>query len=222
MQMRLLTPIPLLLTMALTTVAGAAPIPRQALDAAWEFKLSTVPDATALASDAAPWQSVDLPHDFSIAGPIAQANPTGGAGGFFPAGVGWYRKELNAPADWAGKRVSLEFEGVYMNADVFVDGEKVASHPYGYTPIWCDLNLQPGRHLIAVRADNSQQPNSRWYSGSGIYRHVWLHVKEPLHIASEGGVYVKSTVEKDKAVLEIQSPWSTRARSPAVWWSVSS
>ena len=79
------------------------------------------------------------------------------------------------------------------------------SHPYGYTPIWCDLNLKPGRNVIAVRVDNAQQPNSRWYSGSGIYRHVWLHVNDPLHIASEGGVYVKSTVEKEKAVLEIQT-----------------
>jgi beta-galactosidase len=175
------------------------------LDAGWDFKLSSATDATQLASDAAVWQSVDLPHDWSIAGPIAQANPTGGAGGFFPIGVGWYQKELNMPTEWAGKRVSLEFEGVYMNADVYVNGEKAASHPYGYTPIWCDLNLKPGRNVIAVRVDNAQQPNSRWYSGSGIYRHVWLHVNDPLHIASEGGVYVKSTLEKDKAVLEIQT-----------------
>jgi beta-galactosidase len=148
---------------------------------------------------------VDLPHDWSIAGPIAQANPTGGAGGFFPAGVGWYRKELDVPAQWAGKRVSLEFEGVYMNADVYLNDQKVTSHPYGYTPIWCDLDLKPGRNVIAVRVDNGQQPNSRWYSGSGIYRHVWLHVNEPLHIAGEGGVYVKSTLENGKAILEIQT-----------------
>jgi beta-galactosidase len=203
--MRVLMPVSVLLTMALTTVAGAAPIPRQALDAGWTFKLSNASDAAQLESDAAAWQAVDLPHDWSIAGPIAQANPTGGAGGFFPVGVGWYRKELNIPADWAGKRIRLEFEGVYMNADVYANGEKVASHPYGYTPIWCDLNLKPGRNVIAVRVDNAQQPNSRWYSGSGIYRHVWLHVQDPLHIASEGGVYVKSTVEKDKAILEVQT-----------------
>jgi beta-galactosidase len=203
--MRLLPPISMLLAMAVTTAVVAAPIPRQSFDAGWNFKLSTAPDAAQLEADSTAWQSVDLPHDWSIAGPIAQANPTGGAGGFFPAGVGWYRKELNVPADWAGRRVSLEFEGVYMNATVYVNGEKIATHPYGYTPIWCDLNLKPGRNVIAVRVDNAQQPNSRWYSGSGIYRHVWLHVNDPVHIAAEGGVYVKSSVEKEKAVLEIQT-----------------
>lgn len=194
-----------LLTMMLAAVAEAAPIPRQSFDAGWSFQLSNAPDAARLESDAATWQRVDLPHDWSIAGPIAQANATGGAGGFFPDGVGWYRKELDVPPEWAGKQISLEFEGVYMNADVYVDGEKLASHPYGYTPIWCNFNLKPGRHLVAVRVDNSKQPNSRWYSGSGIYRHVWLHVQDPLHIASEGGVYVKSTGDKQKAVLEIQT-----------------
>lgn len=203
--MRMRTPLLALLTLAFTAAAAAAPIPRQSFDAEWQFKLSNAPDAAQMASEAAVWQSVDLPHDWSIAGPIAQANPTGGAGGFFPVGVGWYQKELNVPAEWAGKRLSLEFEGVYMNADVYVNGDKVASHPYGYTPIWCDLNLKPGRNVVAVRVDNGQQPNSRWYSGSGIYRHVWLHVNDPLHIASEGGVYVKSSVEKGEAVVEIQT-----------------
>ena len=203
--MRLSLPLSVALAMAVATVAGAAPIPKQSLDAGWTFKLSSAPDVAQLEADATTWQTVDLPHDWSIAGPIAQANPTGGAGGFFPVGVGWYRKELAVPADWAGKRIRVEFEGVYMNADVYANGEKVANHPYGYTPIWCDLNLKPGRNVIAVRVDNAQQPNSRWYSGSGIYRHVWFHVNEPLHIASEGGVYVKSTVEKEKAVLEIQT-----------------
>jgi beta-galactosidase len=203
--MRLRTPLSVFLSLAVTAAATAAPIPRQSFDAGWQFKLSNAPDAAQLASDAAAWQAVDLPHDWSIAGPIAQTNPTGGAGGFFPVGVGWYQKELNVPAEWAGKRLCLEFEGVYMNADVYVNREKIATHPYGYTPIWCDLNLKPGRNLVAVRVDNGQQPNSRWYSGSGIYRHVWLHVLDPVHIAPEGGVYVKSSVEKDKAVLEIQT-----------------
>jgi beta-galactosidase len=201
----MLTGISVLLTMAVTAVAGAALIPQTSLDAGWGFKLSTAPDPAQLESDTASWQSVDLPHDWSIAGPIAATNPNGGPGGFFPTGAGWYRRDLEVPAEWAGKRVSLEFEGVYMNAEVYVDGVKVAGRPNGYTPVWCDLNLSPGKHSIAVRVDNSKQPNSRWYSGSGIYRHVWLHVNEPLHIASEGGVYVKSTIQEGKAVLEIQT-----------------
>jgi beta-galactosidase len=203
--MRFFNPVAMLLTLTLAAVAEAAPIPRQPFDDSWSFKLNGAPDPQGLALETGAWQSVNLPHDWSIAGPIAQANAMGGAGGFFPDGVGWYRKELDVPAEWVGKRMSLEFEGVYMNADVFVDGEKLASHPYGYTPIWCDLNLKPGRHAIAVRVDNSKQPNSRWYAGSGIYRHVWLHVDDSLHIAPEGGVYVKSTLQQAKAVLEIQT-----------------
>ena len=118
--------VPLMITLA--EVADAAPIPRQSFDAGWSFLLSSAPDPPKLASDTGAWQPVDLPHDWSIAGPIAQASPTGGAGGFFPAGMGWYRKELDVPAEWGGKRIVLEFEGVYTNADVYVDGDKLASH----------------------------------------------------------------------------------------------
>ncbi len=205
----------LLLAVGIAAGAQAAPVARQRFDDNWSFKLSSAPDSQALESDTASWQSVDLPHDWSIAGPIAATNPNGGPGGFFPAGAGWYRKDLEVPAEWAGKRVSLEFEGVYMNAEVYVDGVKVAGRPNGYTPIWCDLNLSAGKHSVAVRVDNSKQPNSRWYSGAGIYRHVWLHVEEPLHIASEGGVYVKSTIEEGKAVLEIQTTLVNDGDAPA-------
>ena len=205
----------LLLAVIIAAGVQAAPVARQRFDDNWSFKLSSAPNSQALESDTASWQSVDLPHDWSIAGPIAATNPNGGPGGFFPTGAGWYRKDLEVPAEWAGKRVSLEFEGVYMNAEIYVDGVKVAGRPNGYTPIWCDLNLSPGKHSIAVRVDNSKQPNSRWYSGSGIYRHVWLHVNEPLHIASEGGVYVKSTIEEGKAVLEIQTTLVNDGDAPA-------
>jgi beta-galactosidase len=194
-----------LLALVLAPAAGAASVPRQLLDFGWAFQLSNAADPSALESGGGVSQTVDLPHDWSIAGPIAQSNPMGGAGGFFPAGVGWYRRELDVPAEWAGKRLFLQFEGVYMNADVYVDGRKVATHPYGYTPIWCELNVGPGRHMLAVRVDNGQHPNSRWYSGSGIYRHVWLHVKDPVHVAMEGGVYVKSSLDGAKAVLTIQT-----------------
>lgn len=207
--------LPLLVALSLASAAQADPIPRKLLDEDWSFKRSGAADPQALAAETSDWQTLDLPHDWSIAGPIAKENPNGGQGGFFPTGTGWYRKDLDVPAEWAGKRVSLEFEGAYQNAEVFVDGAKVGGRPYGYTPIWCGLNLTPGKHSIAVRVDNSKQPNSRWYSGSGIYRHVWLHVDEPLHIAAEGGVYVKSTLEDGKAVLEIQTTLVNDGGAPA-------
>lgn len=96
-------------------------------------------------------------------------NPMKGAGGYFPAGIGWYRKTFNVPANWQGKRISIYFEGVYMNSEVFVNGKSVGNHPYGYTSFNYDLTPFLDfckENVIAVRVDNSQQINCRWYSGS--------------------------------------------------------
>jgi beta-galactosidase len=137
---------------------------------------------------------VDLPHDWSIEGNFDAKAPTGAAGGFRQAGVGWYRRTFTAPAAWKGKDVSVEFEGVYMNAEVWINGRKVAAQPYGYTSFSADLTSAlklGGENVLAVRVDNSKQKNSRWYSGSGIYRHVWLTVTDPVHVVPSG-VFVQT------------------------------
>ncbi|HEX4140829.1 MAG TPA: glycoside hydrolase family 2 TIM barrel-domain containing protein [Candidatus Methylacidiphilales bacterium] len=162
---------------------------RQRLDDNWKFFLGDPPQAAAPDFDDASWRSVTLPHDWSIEGHIGPKEPTGGGGGFFPTGIGWYRLKLDVPPAWAGRQVQLEFEGVYMLSEVYLNGKKVAAHPYGYTGFFADLtaSLLPGQtNVIAVRVDNSRQKNTRWYSGSGIYRHVWLQVTGPVHVANWG------------------------------------
>jgi beta-galactosidase len=165
--------------------------PRERLlfDHDWRFLLGDPAGAESPTYDAAGWRTVDLPHDWSIEGKIDPKSPVGGSGGYFPAGVGWYRRTLTVPATWSGKRVSVEFEGIYMNAAVYINGHDLGMHPYGYTSFSHDLTpyLTPGgNNVLAVRVDQSQQPNSRWYSGAGIYRHVWLNVTGLVHVAPWG------------------------------------
>ena len=169
--------------------ANGNPARAQTFDYAWTFALGDHPGASATDYDDRSWRKLDLPHDWSIEGKPDRANPTAGAGGYYPAGVAWYRKTLAVPSSWRGKRVSIYFEGVYGIAEVFINGESLGTHPYGYTAFSHDLTphlTYGGRNVLAVRVDNSRQPNSRWYSGSGVYRHVWLVVTEPVHIGQWG------------------------------------
>jgi len=189
--------------------AAAAPRRRFSLDYGWRFLAADEEAAQSPAFDAGKWRVVDLPHDWSIEGRRDPASPMGGAGGFFPAGVGWYRKSFRAPAGWRGKRVTVEFEGVYMNATVYLNGQELGTHPYGYTTFFYELtpHLNFGdNNLLAVRVDQSKQPNSRCYSGSGIYRHVWLDVTEALHVA-RWGVFARTarlSAERARVVLSVR------------------
>ena len=178
---------------ALRSVEAATPAQslreRLRFDNDWKFCLGDPGGAESAAFDAAGWRSVDLPHDWSIEGKIDPKNPTGGSGGFFPSGVGWYRRTFTAPAAWNGKRIAVEFEGVYMNATVYINGHELGMHPYGYTTFFHDLTPHlnfAGANFLAVRVDQSKQRNSRWYAGAGIYRHVWLHAAHPVHVAPWG------------------------------------
>lgn len=161
-------------------------------DSAWRFSTGEITGAEAVGFDDQAWRTVTLPHDWSIEGSPEASNPSGGGGGFFPGGIGWYRKVILAPAQWRGRRVELEFDGVYMNSTIYLNGHELGVHPYGYSSFHFDiteaLNLGAPNTLV-VRVDNAQQPSSRWYSGSGIYRHVRLVVTNPIHVP-EWGVYV--------------------------------
>jgi beta-galactosidase len=170
-----------------------------AADAGWKFFLGDPSGAEAPSFADASWRAVDLPHDWSIESKPDKDNPSAGGGGFFPNGVGWYRKTFHAPANWKGKLVSVEFDGVYRDATVYLNGHRLGTHPYGYTAF--TFNLTPelnfsGTNVLAVRVDNSAQPNSRWYSGSGIYRHVRVVVTDPTHVA-HWGVFVTTQEATD-------------------------
>lgn len=139
--------------------------------------------------------TVDLPHDFSIIQKRNPQNLSGPCNGFFPGGVAVYEKTMFIPEEWKGKKLILEFEGVYMNAVVHLNNNIVAQHPYGYTSFHCDINpylLYGQDNKIKVMVNNGAQPNTRWYSGSGIYRHVWLLIGEKVHILP-WGVYAITT-----------------------------
>jgi beta-galactosidase len=184
---------------------AAAPRAVFAADAEWKFELGDPAGAESAAFDDRSWRTVTVPHDWSIEGTPDEKNPTGGGGGYFPAGIGWYRKTFTAPASWMGKRVSLEFDGVSSNATVYVNGQKLGTHPYAYTSFRFDitslLNLSAA-NVLAVRVDNSEQPNSRWYSGSGIYRHMRVVVTEPVHVAP-WGVFVSTSEASAKSATVV-------------------
>ena len=173
------------------TQDGAQPSRQRLLmDYGWTFTTGDPAGADAPAFDDSGWRAVDLPHDWSIEGPYDQYAPTSGRGGYLPTGVGWYRRTFTLPAGARG-RVTIEFDGIYQNSDVWINGYHLGNRPNGYVSFHYDVtpHLRDGENIVAVRVDNSHQPNSRWYSGSGIYRHVWLTLTDPLHV-DHWGTYV--------------------------------
>ncbi|MCE4566632.1 DUF4982 domain-containing protein [Maribellus sp. CM-23] len=174
----------------------------------WKFILGDDPSADETGFNDEQWRSLDLPHDWSIEGSFDATNPAGNDGAYLPTGIGWYRKTFTAPKNWKGKIVACYFEGVYMNAEVFLNGEKLGIQPYGYTSFDFDitscLNFE-GENVLAVKVDNSKQKNCRWYSGSGIYRHVWMIVTEPIHIAHWGVAITTPEISETEATVEVKT-----------------
>ncbi len=173
----------------------------ESLDAQWRFSLNDAHDAMQPSFDDSRWRLLDVPHDWSIEGPIRQDNSTGPGGAFLPAGIGWYRKQFSLRAADTTRRVWIEFDGVMANSEVWINGFLLGKRPNGYVGFRYELtgHVQFGpnaTNLLAVRADNSAQPASRWYSGGGIYRHVRLLVTEPVAIPA-GGIFVTTPMVTD-------------------------
>lgn len=149
------------------------------------------------------WRPLNLPHDWAIEGDFHASNPSGANGGALLGGIGWYRKYFTLQNIERGKRYFIEFDGVYMNSTVYINGHKLGQRPYGYIGFEYDLTpyLVKGDNVIAVKVDNSDQPNSRWYSGCGIYRNVWFTKTSSLHIA-HWGVHVQTT-PKGKVAINV-------------------
>ncbi|UUF12473.1 MULTISPECIES: sugar-binding domain-containing protein [Flavobacterium] len=190
---------------------------KQLFDYDWKFFLGDAPEAKTNDFNDQSWRKLDLPHDWSIEGKIHPKNTTGGGGGYFPSGIGWYRKTFLVPDNWKAKKASIYFEGVYMNSEVFINGKSLGGYPYGYSSFSYDITpyLKIGKeNIIAVRVDNSQQMNSRWYSGSGIYRHVWMMVTDPVHVANWGVAVSTPEVSSKKATVLVKTKIKNRTALP--------
>ncbi len=194
---------------AVTASARPAAAQRQRLsmDPGWRFTLGDPKSADQPGFADHGWRSLDLPHDWGVEGTPDEHAPSGGRGGYFPTGLGWYRKAFRMPAGSRGQMASLEFDGVYMNSDVWINGFHLGKRPYGYSSFAYDItgHLVPGVNIVAVRVDNSLQPNSRWYSGSGIYRHVWLTVVDPVHIGHWGTYVTTPRVDSSSADVVVRT-----------------
>ena len=174
----------------------------------WRFQLGDEPQAMNVAFADEDWRLLNLPHDWAIEGDFSEDNPSGTGGGALPGGIGWYRKTFVPEKADAGKQFRIVFDGVYMNSEVFINGVSLGHRPYGYITFSYDLtpHLKWGEtNVIAVRVDNSEQPNSRWYSGCGIYRNVWLVKTGAVHVAEWGTYVVSDNVSDAQADLKIQT-----------------
>ena len=173
-------------------------------DKGWKFILADKPEMAKVDYDDSGWRTLDVPHDWAREGNFYVGNPSGAGGGALPGGIGWYRKMFEVRS-MKEDRYYLEFDGVYMNSTVYVNGQKVGFRPYGYSSFEYDITecLKEGRNIIAVKVDNSDQPNSRWYSGCGIYRHVWLTKTSPVHV-KHWGIFADARVVKGKGKLNIE------------------
>ncbi len=188
-------------------------------DENWLFFKGDAQNAANAGFDDATWRKLNVPHDWSIEGTFDEKNPTGGAGGFLPGGVGWYRKHFTVPNAMNNRRVFIEFDGVMANSDVWINGVHLEKRPYGYVSFGYELTdyiqSESGKdNIIAVRADNSGQPASRWYTGAGIYRHVRLVVTDAVHIKQWGTFVSTPQISENQATVKVRSEVVNQANTP--------
>ncbi len=187
----------------------AQPDRKSNFDSQWRFSKGDDEGAQALDFNDSSWRALNLPHDWSIEGPFSEDAPAAGTGAYLPTGIGWYRKQFTLPPATREKRVVLQFDGVYQRSEVWINGISLGMRPYGFTTFSYDLtaHLKPAGkpNQIAVRVDNSLQPNCRWYTGSGIYRHTWLIITDPVHFAQWGTFITTPSISPQSAVAEIKT-----------------
>ena len=175
----------------------------------WKFFLGDVKEASNEDFNDAGWRSLQLPHDWSIELPFDSTSPTGTGGGALRGGIGWYRKTFSLPAASKGKNIFIDFDGVYCNSEVFVNGHSLGLRPNGFISFRYDLTpyVKFGNqsNTIAVKVDNGQQPNSRWYSGSGIYRNVWLTTVGAVYVDHWGTNITTPVVSAGSASVNIKT-----------------
>jgi beta-galactosidase len=188
-------------------------------DSGWRFYRGDITGAEAEGFDDSAWRLLDLPHDWSIEDLPGTSSPfnidaiSQVSGGFTTGGTAWYRKSFILPSGINTKRIVVQFDGVYMNPELWINGELLGSHPYGYTSFWFDITdkVKSGKsNVLAVKVRNEGE-NSRWYSGSGIYRHVWLKVLNPVHITQWGTGISTPEVNTDSARVAVKTKVSNKS-----------
>ncbi|GAB2467629.1 hypothetical protein GCM10011375_31240 [Hymenobacter qilianensis] len=211
------------LLLSMTLHAQTRPAKTTLFDAGWRFHRGGAQGAEKPAFDDKQWRTLDLPHDWSIEdmpGTASPFNPDAVSqvnGGFTTGGTGWYRKTFVVPATQKGQRVQLQFDGVYMNAEVWLNGQLLGTNPYGYTSFWYDITdkVQFGaNNVVAVQVRN-EGLNSRWYSGSGIYRHVWLTVQNPVHVEPWGAFFTTPKITPTEARVKAQTKVANKSPQAA-------
>jgi beta-galactosidase len=171
----------------------------------WKFFLGDEPNAKNTVFNDANWRKLTLPHDWSIEGKFDEKNPAKPEGGGLPTGIAWYRKDFIAPANFKDRITTIEFDGVYKHSEVYINGVFLGKRPFGYISFAYELSkyLKPGKNTIAVKVDNSAQPDSRWYSGSGIYRNVWLTSTAKVAVA-HWGLSVNPELSSDQKTVALK------------------
>jgi beta-galactosidase len=186
-------------------------------DRDWRFTKGDFANAMMPAFDDATWRQLNVPHDWSIEGPLGPEYASGT--GFAPGGIGWYRKHFRVDTAAKRKLTVIEFDGVYNHAEVWINGHFVGGRPYGYSSFECDLTphlkFDGDDNVIAVRVDHTKFADSRWYTGSGIYRHVRLRLTDKLHLAQWGTFVTTPEVKDDSAVVQIETRIGNSATSAA-------
>ena len=179
---------------------------RTSLDKNWKFIQEDVVNGSNPDYDDKSWRELNVPHDWSIEGEYAENHPAGRAGAYLPTGIGWYRKSLDIKNLSKENRYFIEFDGVYMNSDVWINSHHLGNRPYGYIGFAYDLTpfLKEGENTIAVKVDHSLAPSGRWYTGSGIYRHVWLTKTSNIYIPQWGTFVTTPEVSKKEAKVSLQ------------------
>lgn len=194
---------------------GASPRTVTNIDFDWYFHLGDLEDAEKPGTDYSSWRKLDVPHDWTIEAEYSQDNRRENA--FLPGGIAWYKKEIEWRPEWEGRRVCIEFDAIYTNSTVWLNGRKIGNRPQGYQGINYDLTpyLVKGKNVMSVKVDNSLMPSSRWYQGAGIYRHVNLIVTDDIHVARFGTWVHTPEVSAEKASVAIETDVRNESGSPA-------
>jgi len=212
----------LLLVIAKLSLAQSSPRLIIDFNKDWKFFLGDDSAAINPNFNDTKWRTLNLPHDWSIEGSFNEKNPATTQGGALPGGIGWYRKTFVLPPNSNNKNINVEFDGIYRNSEVWINGYYLGKRPYGYNSFNYDLTPHiykaPAKNIIAIRVDNSQQPNSRWYTGSGIYRNTRLVVTGKIAVKTWGTFITTSVLNKQSANVHIETAISNNTE--AKWISI--